>query len=33
MNSIKYRHEHKLYINLGDYYVIRTRLKISDEIR
>lgn len=27
MNSIKYRHEHKLYINLGDYYVIRTRLK------
>ncbi|CAK7059304.1 molecular chaperone [Tissierella sp. P1] len=27
MHSIKYRHEHKLYINLGDYYILRSRLK------
>lgn len=27
MNKVKYRHEYKFYINIGDYYVLRTRLK------
>lgn len=27
MSKIKYRHEYKFYINVGDYYVLRTRLK------
>lgn len=27
MNNIKYRHEHKIYINLGDYYILKSRLK------
>lgn len=27
MNDIKYRHEYKFYINLGDYYILRSRLK------
>ena len=27
MNNIKYRHEHKLYINIGDYYILRSKLK------
>ncbi|MBU5437923.1 polyphosphate polymerase domain-containing protein [Tissierella sp. MSJ-40] len=27
MNDIKYRHEHKLYINIGDYYILRSKLK------
>lgn len=27
MDNIKYRHEHKIYINLGDYYILRSRLK------
>jgi len=27
MDGVKYRHEYKFYINIGDYYVLRTRLK------
>ncbi|WP_353093526.1 polyphosphate polymerase domain-containing protein [Tissierella praeacuta] len=27
MDNIKYRHEHKIYINLGDYYILKSRLK------
>ncbi len=27
MRKIKYRHEYKIHINLGDYYIIRSRVK------
>ncbi len=27
MNKIKYRHEYKFYINIGDYCILRTRLR------
>ncbi|WIV11774.1 polyphosphate polymerase domain-containing protein [Proteiniborus sp. MB09-C3] len=27
MNEIKYRHEYKFFINTGDYYALRTRIK------
>lgn len=27
MIKIRYRHEYKIYINLGDYYIIRSRIK------
>ena len=27
MTKIKYRHEYKIHINLGDYYIIRSRTK------
>lgn len=27
VKEVKYRHEYKFYINIGDYYVLRTRLK------
>lgn len=27
MRKIKYRHEYKIHINLGDYYTIRSRVK------
>ncbi len=27
MRTIKYRHEYKVHINIGDYYIIRSRVK------
>jgi hypothetical protein len=27
LNDVKYRHEYKYYINIGDYYILRSRLK------
>ena len=27
LNDVKYRHEYKCYINIGDYYILRSRLK------
>ncbi|MBV1818821.1 polyphosphate polymerase domain-containing protein [Clostridium cochlearium] len=27
MRTIKYRHEYKIHINIGDYYIIRNRVK------